>query len=132
MARSDVIRYFEMAAKLALSPHDSRNFLLAAIAHRGDGTLVKSRNGSTSNPNRCGHAEFRLTKKLDPGTTVYVVRLRLLDKAYAMARPCVNCQKALLSRHVERVFYSINENQYGIWDVKKDTDKIYNLKKSNL
>jgi tRNA(Arg) A34 adenosine deaminase TadA len=127
MAKSDVRRYFEMAAEAAMSVKDNRTFFLGAVARRNDGVMVISRNGSTPYPNRSGHAETRLCKKLDPGTTVYVVRVRVIDGGYGMARPCVNCQKCMLSRHVKQVYYSINPDQFGIWDIKTDSDRVYSL-----
>lgn len=112
--RKRVFNYFQMAALTAIKREDERSFLLGAVGIRYDGALVKSVNASSFHPVRTGHAEARLCKKLDVGSIVYVVRVKLLDGSLATARPCKSCQKILRSTGVSKVYYSISEFEYGI------------------
>jgi hypothetical protein len=122
------------AAELAV-PHfnkDPRNFWLGAVGLREDGASVYSRNGAVSysasvetyhlNPN--SHAEGRLLRKLGKNGIVYVARVFRKDRTLAMARPCGMCQTRLRAFNVEKVYYTIDNNHYGIWYPKKDKDKI--------
>jgi len=122
------------AAELAV-PHfnkDPRNFWLGAVGLREDGASVYSRNGAVSysasveayhlTPN--SHAEGRLLRKLGKNGIVYVARVFRKDRTLAMARPCGMCQTRLRAFNVEKVYYTIDNNHYGIWYPKKDKDKI--------
>jgi tRNA(Arg) A34 adenosine deaminase TadA len=107
--------YLEIAAKLAKKRNDRRHFFLGAIGIRTDGTLVKSPNGHPLNVKiHSSHAEFRVSKKLDTGSEIYVARIRKEDGTMAMAKPCRVCQIALKSAGVKKVYYSIGPKEYGI------------------
>jgi hypothetical protein len=119
--------YFALAREAAIvsdDREDHRAFLLGAIGERSDGKIVKSRNGSANVVIRRGHAEFRLQKKLDYHATIYVVRIRVDNGRYAMSRPCKTCQKCLMSKKVDKVFYTVNDEQYGIYYPDIDHDII--------
>lgn len=109
--RNDIIRKLEEAAKIALKGQ-KRSYRLGSIGIRNDGTMVSSFNSPTRIPNPCAHSEFRLAKKLDQGAVVYVARI-LKSGELAMARPCRNCMRALMSRRVKRIYYSISPNEFG-------------------
>lgn len=120
-----IFNYFEIAARAAVSKDDRRWFLLGAVGIRDDGTLVKSFNGSTEYPKREVHAEFRLSRKLDYGATVYVARVRMdttiapdgtkiLTPTFGMSRPCQPCMRALHAKRVKRIYYTISKNEFGI------------------
>lgn len=130
----DVYRYFTMAAKLALSRGDCRSFLIGTIGIRSDGKLVKSINSPVMErpclqirPRNCrkAHAEFKLSKKLDYYAIVYVVRVKSSNLEYGIARPCHDCRKALIARKVRKVYYTIDNNRYGVWYPATNIDKIY-------
>ena len=125
------------AAKIALPPdkNDMRNFWLGCVGIRKDGAMVFSRNGAVYSTSvedyqliPIGHAECRAIKKMDWGGTLYVARVLRKDKSIAMAKPCSICQTKIKAKGITKVYYTINPNQYGIWDVKKDTDRIYSCK----
>lgn len=121
-----ILTFFEIAAKIATSKNDRRTFLLGAIGIRNDGAMVHSLNSPAENKNRMAHAECKLCRKLDYGTKeVYVARVRTDNYEFAMARPCYSCRKILKSKKVGKVFYTINNNQYGIWFPDSDTDRVY-------
>ena len=115
-------KYFEIARLVATSKNDRRSFLLGAVGVRSDGVIVACPNGPArirQNTNERGyfpeaHAEFRLAKKLTPGSYVYVIRLRRGDKKVCLAKPCRTCQIVLHYKGVKKVFYSIYENENGI------------------
>jgi deoxycytidylate deaminase len=107
--------YFEVAAKLAFSRQDERSFFHGAIGVRKDGAIVHAINGSSKIPTRQAHCEYRLSTKLDVGSVVYLVRIRR-DGSMANSKPCHNCAKAMRSVGVKRVYYSIEEKEYGVMD----------------
>lgn len=116
---------------------DTRSFYLGVVGRRADGCIVHAKNLSvidrSIDPNRVyrksvqAHAEYRLTRKLGFNGTVYVARVARGTREFAMARPCELCQSVLRSYRVEKVYYSINENQFGIWFPKTDKDRVYTV-----
>ena len=113
-----VRRYFNIAKKAAESGDSKdadRRFRIGAVGVRAEGTIVISNNVSTRVPEPSAHAEFRLTKKLNLGSVVYVVRIGR-DYRLLPARPCRSCRKAMVSRGIVRCYYSISDNEYGIID----------------
>lgn len=111
--------YFEMAARMACFKQDRRAFLLGAVGRRYDGALISACNGPTDHPNRTAHAEYRASRKMDRGSILYVVRLLRSNKSLAIAKPCKSCQKALIARGVSKVYYSINEREFGCMEFSK-------------
>jgi tRNA(Arg) A34 adenosine deaminase TadA len=109
-----ILKYFKIAGEVATIKNDNRHFWLGAIAIRSDGVMVKSNNGPTPMPNRQVHAEYRVLNKCGFGATIYVARIRQDTKSYGMARPCANCLKAMRSKGVKRIYYTIDENEYGV------------------
>jgi tRNA(Arg) A34 adenosine deaminase TadA len=105
-----IFQYLEIAAKIGSKRDDKRQYWIGAVGKRSDGTLVFSSNGPTPKPDRCSHAEYKLTKKLDYGAIVYVARV-LRNGDFAMAKPCANCVRALQSKRVKRVYYTIANNE---------------------
>jgi len=129
-----------LAAKYAALKHDDdRVFLLGAVGVRNDGRLVHAQNSSVLDTLKHvdwakkyvykrfpeSHAEVRLTRKLGFGATVYVARVTRNDGGLAMARPCECCQHVLKAFRVKRVYYSINNFEWGVWDPKKNIDMHY-------
>jgi cytidine deaminase len=108
-----VDRFFNLAREKALAGDTIRKYRLGAVGVRSDGATVTSRNLSTRVPEPKAHAESRLVKKLDCGSTVFVVRV-LSDESLTMARPCAHCQKAMRGRGVKKCYYSINDNEFGV------------------
>lgn len=111
-----IFDYFHIAALTATQKQDNRSFLLGSVAVRADGKLVRSFNSPSEVPNRMAHSEFRLSKKLDYGATVYVARVKLIDGSFGMSKPCHNCMKALVSKKVRRIYYTITSSEFGIID----------------
>lgn len=119
-----IFNFFEVAARTAISKDDRRAYLLGAIGIRGDGVMVRSLNSPTEIPNRKAHAECKLCRKLDYHADVYIARVRLDNYKFAMARSCSNCLKILKTKKVNRIFYTIDENQYGVLDLSNNKEKI--------
>lgn len=55
------------------------------------------------------------------GTKIYVARLRV-DGLVGMARPCEICQEVLRSYGVKRAIYTINDFEFGVMNLSRDTD----------
>lgn len=119
-----ILNFFEIAARTATSKDDRRSFFLGAIGIRNDGVMVRSLNSPTENKNRMAHAECKLCRKLDYYAEVYVARVRMDTYKFAMARPCSACYKTLKTKKVKKIFYTINENQYGILNLISNKEKI--------
>jgi tRNA(Arg) A34 adenosine deaminase TadA len=119
-----ILSFFEIAARTACSKHDNRSFLIGAIGIRSDGAMVRSLNSPTENKNRKAHAECKLSRKLDYRSEVYVARVRMDNFEFATARPCVDCQKILKSKKITKIYYTIDNHQYGIFNAMNDTDVI--------
>jgi tRNA(Arg) A34 adenosine deaminase TadA len=124
-----------MAAKIALPSNDisnKRNFWLGCVGIRVDGAVVSSQNGAVELTNTVSrhelipnsHAEGRVLRKLGKGGVMYVARVSRLDGQLKMSRPCFICRVRIKAAKVEKVFYSIDNNHYGIWFVDEDYDKI--------
>lgn len=111
--RNSIKYYLNKAAQHAAKfSGEYRNFYLAAVGTRSDGTTVIASNIATPVKCREVHAEKRLCKKLDVGSTVYVARVTR-DGSWAMSRPCHACEKAMRSRGVRRVYYTIGPSEFG-------------------
>lgn len=132
-----MLEMFKLAAKMALptSDIDNRGFLHGCVGIREDGAVVYSRNGAvkyTSTiehyqliPN--SHAEGRVLRKLGKGGIIYVARISKKDGTLTTSAPCAMCSIRIKAFKVRKVFYSLNQTQYGVWDVKKDIHRIYNF-----
>ncbi len=114
-----VWHYFDLAGQMAIKRDDRRTFKLGCVALRNDGAMVRSNNGPSPVPTRSTHAEYKVALKLDHGATVFVTRIGR-GGAYRNARPCRSCQKALRSRRVKRVYYTLSPDRYGIYFPMKD------------
>ena len=108
-----VNKYFQIAQQIASKKDDRRQYRLGAVGVRSDGAMVMATNVPCQHPQRHAHAEARLTRKLDHGSSVFVVRV-LKDGTMANARPCDNCQKAMRGRGVKNCFYTISNLEYGV------------------
>lgn len=111
--RKEIFSYLKIAARIAKRGENSRSFFLGCVGIRAsDGTLIYSNNGKTDAPQRTSHAEYRASRKLTPGSTLYVARI-LRSSEFAMARPCWNCMKALKDRGIKNVYYTISNAEFG-------------------
>ena len=106
--------YFSLAGNVAINNNDIRTFRLGAVGIRSDGAIVMASNAPTEGPDRIVHAEYRLCQKLDANAIVFVARIRR-DGSYGTACPCFACRKILKSRRVKRVYYTINDSEYGVY-----------------
>jgi len=113
--RRKIWNYLEIAGRTASKrKHDQRAYWLGAAAERSDGVIVTSCNGPSIKRAREVHAEYRLSKKLDYGATVYVARVRALDGKFGNAKPCKSCENVLRARKVKKVYYTIGPNEFGV------------------
>jgi len=125
------------AADLALptNKYDLRSFWLGAVGIRRDGATVYARNGAVSfsssvqmiNVNVNSHAETRLLRKLGKDGVIFVSRVLRKDRSLAMARPCPDCQQKIRAHRVKKVYYTINDSQYGVWFPREDKDRVYTV-----
>jgi len=107
-------KYFELARKLAINPGLSKHYLFGAIGIRSDGKVVMSSNIPNQGQDVNCHAEARLSKKLDKGSVVYVARVSKDGRHFRPAKPCVECQRKLKGKSVQKVYYTIDDATWGI------------------
>lgn len=110
-------RFFDLARKIGIKG-DDRRYYLGAVGIRRDGVTVVSNNIPNMHPEPQAHAEARLTKKLDRGSVVYVVRVSKKGD-FTSSKPCKHCQRMMKARKVKRCYYSISGNkgkltEYGV------------------
>lgn len=134
------MHFLMLAIKAAMptSENDLRNYYLGCVGLRKDRTIIFSQNGAFvySSPIEMqkykklssAHAECRALRKMDKGGELFVARIRKLDKSIAMAMPCQMCQVKIKAAGIKRVFFTINQHQYGVWSVSSDEYVIHNLK----
>ena len=112
-----------LAAKIAVpnKDNDPREYWLAAIGIREDGTFVCSKNGAVHSTSVVGyrlipssHAEGRVIRKMDVGGIIYVARVLRRDRSLCSAKPCKMCSILIKSKGIEKVYYSIIEIYYFI------------------
>ena len=108
-----VNRYFRLAKLVAEHGGVRRQYRLGAVGIRTDGAIVMASNLSSRKPEYRAHAEARLTRKLNIGSEVFIVRI-LRNGSFANARPCRRCQTLLKRRGVRRCYYSISDDEYGV------------------
>jgi len=129
-------KYFKLAAIVADSKDDMRQFLIGSCGIRSDGSIVISSNGPVRLDGNLrksfapAHSEARLAKKLDVGSVVYVVRVSKADGSYLMARPCPSCQRILRSRGVKKVHYTISDNECGTMYLNNKPESFHKLGKT--
>jgi len=135
----NIEEHFRMAAIAAVSKKDWRGFLIGSVAIRNDGALVASCNGPAilycENKKRSfpeAHAEIRLSKKIDVGSTVFVVRVRKCDGQYGHAKPCKECRTVLKAKGVKRVYFTIGPTRYGVWKPGDDWIRIGKIRKPRI
>lgn len=102
----------ELAAQVSRLRMDDRRYYLAAVGVRSDGAIVVSPNGNPKEPDRKHHAEYRVCRKLNRKSTVYVCRT-LADGTWANAAPCPNCTKKLIYTGVRKVIWSTGPMQFS-------------------
>ncbi len=121
--------------------NDRREFWLGCVGIRKDGAIVSSKNGPVNlslpedktvktrknvfYPN--SHAEGRVLRKLGYGGILYVTRISRLNGGYVLAKPCNMCSVLIKSKRVKKVYYTINNTQYGVWDVSKNIHTIHGI-----
>ena len=111
-----MIDYFAIAREVANGGDPRRHYRLGAVGIRSDQAIVYACNGPSTQPEARAHAEFRLSRKLDKNSVVYVARVRRDDGKFALSRPCPSCLRMLGYKGVTRCYYTIEENEYGYVD----------------
>jgi tRNA(Arg) A34 adenosine deaminase TadA len=128
-----MLEMLRLAAKIALPTTigDARNFWVGSIGIRRDGVLVSAKNGAVTDlddyqliPN--SHAEGRVLRKLGKHGILFVARVAKGSQLLALSAPCSMCSVRIRSLKVKKVYYSINQYQYGLWDVCRDTHRVFN------
>lgn len=126
--KSDVFHILHTAAAISLRKDGvgiGRKAIVGAISFGKSGSFHHSYNGGGGDGNRtpCGHAEARLCLKIKKGAPEVYVARTLRNGDLELARPCPTCYAALKNKKVQRVFYSINENKYGVIDFTRNGEE---------
>lgn len=115
------MKYLDLAIRIAKGGTEERNYRIGCVGIRTDGAIVVAPNLLTKRPEHTAHSESRVLRKSDAGVTLYVARIHR-DNNVALAKPCVKCQALIKNRRVRRVFYTISNSEYAVWDPKYDID----------
>lgn len=105
MGRRSTLQYLHEAARISRKTKDLRTFHHGAVGIRSDGAVVHSCNGNPRYPTPEHHCEFRLSSKLDVGSSLYLVRTNS-GGAWANSKPCIHCIIRLRARGIKYVVYS--------------------------
>lgn len=86
-------------------------------------------------PITCEHAELQaimsIRKKIDlTNTKMFVVRVNRA-KELCISRPCKHCAELIPKYGIKTVYYSISEAEYGVWNVKKQSNKQFKQQRKN-
>ncbi len=106
-------KHIDRAIDRALKKIDRRQFLLGAVGVRSDGAIVTAYNGAVREGKLLqAHAEARLSKKLDLGSVVFVVRVNR-KRQWRLAKPCAGCRAILKNKGVVSVYFTVKPNEIG-------------------
>lgn len=105
-------KYLCLAAQVSRLKLDDRTYFLGGVGLRTDGVLVSAYNGAPKYPEPLHHCEFRLCRKLDKGSLVFVART-LVDGTWANAKPCKHCENRMRAKGVSCCFYTERDRSYG-------------------
>jgi deoxycytidylate deaminase len=111
-----MLTLLKKAVWIAGESPDKKSFYMACVGKRADGAIVSSVNHCVSNqriPKH--HAEARVLRKCDHGSTLYVARVLKDKKTWANAKPCKKCQALIKNMGVKRVYYTVGPNEWGTW-----------------
>lgn len=115
------MRLLNSAIKIAGQCKNKKEFYLGCVAKRNDGAIVSSVNHSFSGQRVfMHHAESRVLRKCDYGSILYVARVYKDRKTIANAMPCSHCQHFIRNMGVKKVYYTIDQNTFGVWYPEKD------------
>lgn len=109
-------RYFNICREVAKKgdcKEAQKHYKIGALGIRGDNCVVVSFNVTTKQRAPQAHAEFRLCKKLNQNSIVYVVRIGASGN-FLCAHPCKSCRLIMKFCGVRRCYYSILDDEYGI------------------
>ena len=91
-------------------------FFFGCVALRDDGAIITSTNIRTQLPMIAAHAEARALRKCGQEAILWIARIDR-NRNRALARPCSGCQTLIKNRCVKRVYYTVDNNTYSVWDV---------------
>lgn len=118
------MRLLDKALDIAKQSNQNKQFFFGCVAKRDDGAIVYSVNHCVrSQKVPSHHAESRCARKCDVDSIIYVARVLRDRKTPANAKPCNFCQSFIINRGIKRVYYTIDQNHYGIWGVQEGSWK---------
>mgnify|MGYP003122310128 CR=1 FL=1 len=114
---------FERIARTQVVKSTVPRYNLSAMIVKG-GRIV-ARGVNRMSRDRSVHAEVAalsqmIRRKANPeGAEIHVYRF-LADGSYGLAKPCQECQKALLEAGIKRVWYSNDDNQMKVFTLNAE------------
>ncbi len=113
------MKYLDLAIRIAKGGTEDRNYLIGCVALREDGAVVVAPNILTKKPEHSAHSENRCLKKSGTNAILWVARVHR-SGLWANAKPCIKCQTLIRNKKVKRVYYTISNNEYAVWDVANE------------
>lgn len=137
--KSDSIfpRHLQRAINVAQHNEYYDKWRLGAVIVKGGNVVSKGHSRLLSDPSVCDFSHFVVPPRVSlhaeidalrgvnnaSGGVVYVARMGRNGKI-AMARPCANCEGALVDARIKRVVYTIGPNEFGTWNIKSGSETI--------
>jgi deoxycytidylate deaminase len=63
------------------------------------------------------HAIYRANPKDLDGATIYIVTRSVKSNNRSIGKPCVRCAAMIHDAGIERIVYSIGNNEFGVWEI---------------
>jgi tRNA(Arg) A34 adenosine deaminase TadA len=112
------VKYLDLAVRIAKAnyvPASDRHYLFGCVAIRDDNAIVVSTNIRTREPTINAHAEGRIAKKCGHGAVLYLARIDRQGR-WCNSKPCPGCTSLIRNRMVKRVYYTVSQDVYAVWN----------------
>ncbi len=134
------LNYLKVAIKLSRKTENDMHFHHGAILVKGKNIVSLGFNSTkthrlSNEKFKNLHAEIHCILGIPffklYGSTLYIARTGYENrKEIMLSKPCENCQAAIYSSGIRKVFYSIDSYHVGFWNVWKNETKIIILPNS--
>lgn len=126
--------HIQAAIALARKVLHDNPYHLAAISTKGHRVLGYGWNSYKTSP-KSNAPFFRIHAEVDcifstnanhiAGSTMYVARVGFNNRAEVLlSSPCKYCRAMIVRAGIRHVYYTIDRNRIGLWDVANDTETI--------
>lgn len=137
MISKRVISWLNLAIEISRQFDHQHNSHHAAVIAKGNkfismGCNLKQTSPRSNSKYNYIHAELNALLRSDYSnlsrSSMFVARTGFINRSRIMlSRPCCFCKKIIINSPVKIVYYTINDNTIGVWDVKKGSEVKVNI-----